>query len=121
MERRVRRNSHARCEAGEKLEIASNTYLSLYEVVQCYLKDLESKYAVLHHSLVGFKRINLRKGESKTVNFKLRRREFEVVNDEGNRILDSKRFKLFVGISQPDERSIELTETIPLEKIIELQ
>lgn len=32
MERRVRKNSHARCEAGEKLEIASNTYLSLYGV-----------------------------------------------------------------------------------------
>lgn len=28
----MRRNSHARCEAGEKLEIASNTYLSLYGV-----------------------------------------------------------------------------------------
>lgn len=30
MERRVRGNSHARCEAGEKLEITSNTYLSLF-------------------------------------------------------------------------------------------
>lgn len=28
MERRVRGNSHARCEAGEKSEITSNTYLS---------------------------------------------------------------------------------------------
>ncbi|WP_243249620.1 hypothetical protein [Clostridium sp. D46t1_190503_E9] len=34
------------------------------EVVQCYLKDLESKYAVLNHSLVGFKRVNIRKGEN---------------------------------------------------------
>ena len=30
MERRVRWKSHARCEAGEKLEIISNSYLSLY-------------------------------------------------------------------------------------------
>ena len=29
MERRVRWKSHARCEAGEKLEITSNSYLSL--------------------------------------------------------------------------------------------
>ncbi len=28
MERRVRGNSHARCEVGEKLEITSKTYLS---------------------------------------------------------------------------------------------
>lgn len=30
MERRVRGNSHARCEVGEKAEITSNPYLSLY-------------------------------------------------------------------------------------------
>ena len=30
MERRVRGNSHARCEAGENLEIISKSYLSLY-------------------------------------------------------------------------------------------
>jgi len=29
MERRVRWKPHARCEAGEKLEITSNSYLSL--------------------------------------------------------------------------------------------
>ena len=29
MERRVRGNSHARCEAGEKMEIISKSYLSL--------------------------------------------------------------------------------------------
>ena len=91
------------------------------EVLQCYLKDLESKYAVLHHSLVGFKRVSLRKGESKTVNFELRRREFEVVNDKGERILDSKKFKLFVGTSQPDARSVELTGLAPLEKEINLK
>ena len=32
MERRVTGNRHARCEAGEKREITSNSYLSLYEV-----------------------------------------------------------------------------------------
>jgi len=32
MERRVTGNCHARCEAGEKREIISNSYLSLYEV-----------------------------------------------------------------------------------------
>src|SRR2546425_13264574 len=32
MERRVTGNCHGRCEAGEKREITSNSYLSLYEV-----------------------------------------------------------------------------------------
>ena len=91
------------------------------EVVQCYLKDLESKYAVLHHSLVGFKRVSLGKGESKTVSFELKRKEFEVVNDKGERILDSKKFKIFVGVSQPDARSVELLGISPLSKEINLK
>ena len=37
MERRVRGNSHARCEAGENLEITSKSYLSLYGVVSTYV------------------------------------------------------------------------------------
>src|SRR6266851_7986015 len=36
MERRVTGNCHARCEAGEKKEITSNSYLSLYEV-RCFI------------------------------------------------------------------------------------
>ena len=37
MERRVSRKAHARCEAGEKLEIISNTYLLLYGVSSTYI------------------------------------------------------------------------------------
>ena len=33
MERRVTGNCHARCEAGEKREITSNSYLSLYQLM----------------------------------------------------------------------------------------
>src|SRR6266851_8442430 len=33
MERRVTGNCHARCEAGEKKEITSNSYLSLYQLM----------------------------------------------------------------------------------------
>lgn len=86
------------------------------EVVQCYLKNLESRFAVLNHSLVAFKRISLKMGESKTVTLNIRRKEFEVVNDDGERILDGKKFKLFVGVSQPDSRSVDLIGIKPLEK-----
>lgn len=51
---------------------------------------------------------------------KLDKKSFEVVNDDGERLLDSKKFKLFVGISQPDKRSFELTSVAPLEANIEL-
>ena len=90
------------------------------EVVQCYIKDLESKYAVVNHSLAGFKRVEVKKGESKIVTMKVKRASFEEVNDDGERILDSKNFKLFVGVSQPDSRSVQLTGIEPLEVNIKI-
>ncbi|WP_459478991.1 glycoside hydrolase family 3 C-terminal domain-containing protein [Clostridium saccharoperbutylacetonicum] len=102
------------------IKISNVGNFDIEEVLQCYIKDLESKYAVDNHSLSAFKRVALNKGESKVVKMTINKRAFEVVNDEGERILDSKKFKLFVGISQPDGRSKELTGIAPLEADIEL-
>jgi len=102
------------------IKISNKGNYDIEEVVQCYIKDLESKYAVDNYCLSGFKRISLQKGESKTVSMTIERKSFEAVNDEGERILDSKKFKLFVGISQPDVRSIELIGISPLEVNIQL-
>lgn len=90
------------------------------EVVQCYIKDLESKYAVLNHKLCGFKRVALKCGESKNIAMTIDEKAFEVVNENGERIVDSRKFKIYVGISQPDKRSMELTGSKPLESLIEL-
>ena len=86
------------------------------EVVQCYIKDLESKYAVKNCSLASFKRVSLKVGEVKTVKLRLNKKAFEVVDYDGERIIDSKRFKLFVGVSQPDSRSVELLKISPIEQ-----
>ena len=51
---------------------------------------------------------------------KVKRASFEEVNDDGERILDSKNFKLFIGVSQPDSRSVQLTGIEPLEVNIKL-
>ncbi len=79
------------------------------EVVQFYIKDNKSKFAVPNHSLCGFKRIHLKKGESKTVEFTIRNKAMTIVDDEGNRYIDSDSFTIFAGVSQPDKRSLELT------------
>ncbi|WP_238915772.1 glycoside hydrolase family 3 C-terminal domain-containing protein [Clostridium sp. YIM B02555] len=102
------------------IKISNVGNFDIEEVLQCYIKDLESKYAVDNHSLSAFKRVALNEGESKVVKMTINKRAFEVVNDEGDRILDSKKFKLFVGIAQPDGRSKELTGITPLEADIEL-
>jgi len=79
------------------------------EVIQFYIKDNKSRFAAPNHSLCGFKRIHLKKGESKTVEVTVLNRAMNIVDDEGNRYIDSDSFTIFAGVSQPDKRSLELT------------
>ena len=82
------------------------------EVVQIYIKDLDSKLAVPNYNLCAFKRISLKAGEEKKVEMTVPNRAMSVVDEEGERHIDSKNFKLFAGFSQPDERSRRLTGTL---------
>lgn len=79
------------------------------EVVQVYIKDLESELAVPNFSLCGFRRVFLAAGEEKHLELVIPNRAMCVVDEEGERHIDSKRFKLFVGTSQPDAMSQKLT------------
>ena len=85
------------------------------EVVQLYIKDLESPLAVRNHSLCGFRRVALEAGEKKNVTLTVANRAMAVVDQAGERHVDSRNFKIFAGISQPDERSQELTGKKPAE------
>ena len=46
MARRMRRKSHVRCRAGEKVEIISNPYLLLYIVIDCGQALLKNGYSI---------------------------------------------------------------------------
>ena len=96
------------------IDIENTGEYDIEEVVQCYIKKIDAPYAPLNHSLAGFKRVSLAKGERKTVTMNILRHEFEDVNDNGERIMDTDKFKLFLGISQPDKRSVELAGIEPL-------
>lgn len=91
------------------------------EVVQVYIKDLESPLAVANHSLCAFSRISLKAGESREISLTVAPAAFEVVDEHGERRLDSSRFRISVGLSQPDARSVALTGQKPLEEIIVLE
>ena len=57
----------------------------------------------------GFRRVALEAGEKKNVTLTVANRAMAVVDQAGERHVDSRNFKIFAGISQPDERSQELT------------
>lgn len=85
------------------------------EIAEIYIKDLESRYAVRNYCLCAFKRVHLEAGETKKVTMVIRKKSFEIVDEEGMRYQDSRRFRIYVGGSQPDERSCVLMGRRPVE------
>ena len=90
------------------------------DVIQVYIKDLESPLAARNHSLCAFKRVCLAAGETKTVQMKVKNAAMNVVDEQGERHIDSHQFKLYAGVSQPDHRSVALTGKKPVEVKITL-
>lgn len=84
------------------------------EVVQVYIKDHDSPFAVRNNSLCAMKRIRLAKGESATVSLPVRDSAFESVDDDGMPTRLGQRYTLYVGGNQPDARSVALTGQTPL-------
>ena len=92
-----------------KAEVENLGDRDIEEVVQVYIKDMDSRWAVRNYSLCGFQRVSLKAKEKKILNIKISSRAITAVDDRGERYIDSRHFKLFVGVSQPDERSRALT------------
>ncbi len=84
------------------------------EVLQVYIKCLDSVYAVPNPQLCGFQRVGLQQGENKTVSINIPDEAFTVVDEDGHRICGGKHFSMYVGFSQPDIRSEELTGVSPV-------
>ncbi|MDO5135918.1 MAG: glycoside hydrolase family 3 C-terminal domain-containing protein [Eubacteriales bacterium] len=85
------------------------------EVLQIYVKNQESPLAVPNPELAAFSKIYLRAGERKTFRLEVPERAFTLVDEEGTRRKAEGSYSLYVGFSQPDARSIELTGHKPLE------
>lgn len=85
------------------------------DVVQLYIKDLESPLAVRNYSLCAFQRVALKAGEKKQISLVVKNRAMEVVDEQGQRHIDSRSFRIYAGTLQPDSRSQALTGQKPLE------
>lgn len=110
--------SSAKVAVGESLEITATvrnvSARESDEVVQLYLKDLEASVTVPHHSLRGFERVRLAPGAAQRVSFRLSPRDLSLIDEQGRRQLEPGRFRVTLGGSQPDRRSVELTGETPL-------
>jgi beta-glucosidase len=90
------------------------------EVVQLYIKALDAPFVVPLHELRGFARLQLVPGEAQRISFTLTTRDFSLIDEAGKRLFQPGRYRIFMGGSQPDERSGDLIGEDPLSLDIEL-
>lgn len=78
------------------------------EVVQLYVSDIETSVDAPKYQLYGIKRVNLEAGSSKELKFEITPEMMELVNNEGESIIEKGEFKIYLGSSSPSARSLEL-------------
>jgi beta-glucosidase len=79
------------------------------EIAELYLKDLESEVRLPVWQLAGIKKIFLQPGEAQTVSLTVTPRQMAAIRDDGSCVLEPGQFRVYLGPSQPDRRSAELT------------
>lgn len=92
-----------------KVEIENKGSYKVYEGVQLYVKDLEASTRVPNWQLRGIKNVCLEAGEKKKVSMKVSARDFALITENGDCVVEPGVFRIAIGGQQPDERSSELT------------
>jgi len=82
------------------------------EVVQLYVSNKTAKSEVPIVALKGFKRVNLKKGEQKSVTFTLNPEDFSTTNGDAKQIVEAGTFEIAVDRAVPGKNS--LVKTIKL-------
>lgn len=79
------------------------------DVIQIYVKDTKSPFAVPNHSLCAFERVFLKAGEGAEMDMTVSGNAFLAVNEEGVFVKGGGSYVLYVGTGQPDRRTAALT------------
>ncbi|MFB9108640.1 glycoside hydrolase family 3 N-terminal domain-containing protein [Flavobacterium gyeonganense] len=79
------------------------------EVVQLYINDVYSSVTTPEKTLKGFKRLNIKKGETKTVEFTLTPDELSLWNREMKRVVEPGNFEVMVGGNSIELQKLNFT------------
>ncbi|MEM6632599.1 MAG: fibronectin type III-like domain-contianing protein, partial [Bacteroidota bacterium] len=85
------------------------------EVVQLYLSDEDASLAIPKQALKAFQRVELWPGASQEVQFTLTPKMMEMINENGEGIIEPGSFTAYVGGSSPSSR-LEALGNIPMVK-----
>ncbi|UCH15914.1 MAG: glycoside hydrolase family 3 C-terminal domain-containing protein [Bacteroidales bacterium] len=104
-----------------KVTVTNTSHLEGEEVIQLYITDMEASVRTPLYSLKDFKRISLKPGESKTINFSVIPEMLELINENGESILEPGEFKITIGGSLPGIRSEELGMPVPMKAFLKVK
>lgn len=82
------------------------------EVVQLYLKDIQSSVPVPRIQLVAFERIHLAPDEKQTLTFRITPQQMSLLDDAGNWVVEPGEFHFWIGNQQPDVSAAVQPDTI---------
>jgi beta-glucosidase len=85
------------------------------ETVQLYVTDLDASVVTPLFSLTGVQAVTLAPGEQKEVSFEITPEMLQIVNDNGEYILEKGDFQLSIGGSLPTDRSLALGAAEPVQ------
>ena len=91
------------------------------EVAQFYLSDLHASTIIPLHHLIGFERVLLKAGESRTLNFTITPQMMSFHNDDGKLTLEPGEFRLEVGGCSPSKRGQELGAPKPVTAVFAIK
>jgi len=99
---------------GVSVKVSNAGKRAAAEVVQFYLTDPDASVPVPLHHLVGFERVFLQPGESRTVQFTLTPEMMSFFDEHGKLKLEAGEFRLQVGGCSPGKRGLELGAPTPV-------
>ena len=92
-----------------RVAVTNTSAVPAEEITQVYIKVCDSPLAVPNYSLVQFGRNAFEAGETKEIELDFPAERLRVVDEEGKYVWENAKVYLYVGGSQPDERSCALT------------
>ncbi len=91
------------------VRLANRSMTATGDVLQVYIKDMQSSFATPNGKLCAFQRVFLKGGESLEAEIRLGADAFTIVDENGEKRQDGSCFLVSVGCGQPDIRTKELT------------
>lgn len=89
-------------------DISNNGEFDGHEIAQCYISDLVASMSRPIKELKAFEKVFIKKSETKTVSFSLKRDDLSFYDKRGKKVFEKGDFKIEIGSSS---RNIHFTET----------